>query len=314
MKTDSFSLTASDGVAITVHRWLPDGKPVGVLQISHGMAEFAMRYDRFADEAVKAGMAVFAADHRGHGETAGTLDRLGYLADRDGFERVMEDQHELTVHIQGQYPGLPSVLFGHSFGSFVAQMYIERYGKLLDGCVLSGTRGPDPLTVSGGRLMAGLICLLRGKKRPSPFLTALSFGSYNARIPDAKSPNSWLSRDEGEVERYDASPWTGFVCTSGFYRDLMHGLSVIHKPASIRAIPKDLPVLIMSGTDDPVGAYGKTVARLADLYRSAGMERVSLKLYKGGRHEMLNEINRADVAADVLAWIGSMGNTSGLRR
>lgn len=314
MKTDSFSLTASDGVALAVHRWLPDGKPAGVLQISHGMAEYARRYDRLAEEAVKAGMAVFAADHRGHGETAGTLDRLGYLANRDGFERVMEDQHELTVHVQGLFPGLPVVLFGHSFGSFVSQMYIERYGELLAGCVLSGTRGPDPLTVAGGRLMAGLVCLLRGKKLPSPFLTALSFGSYNARIPDAKSPNSWLSRDEGEVERYDASPWTGFTCTSGFYKDLMHGLSRIHRSASIRGIPRDLPILIMSGTDDPVGAYGKTVARLAEIYRSAGMERVSLKLYEGGRHEMLNETNGAEVAADVLAWIASMGKPADLRR
>lgn len=306
MIKDSFTLTASDGFSIVVHRWLPDGKPNGVLQISHGMAEFAMRYDHFAEAAVKAGMAVFAQDHRGHGETAGTLDRLGYLADRGGFERVAQDLREVTLHVQGLFPGLPIFLFGHSFGSFVSQMYIERFGDLLSGCVLSGTRGPDPLTVAGGRLMAGLVCLFRGKKRPSPFLTALSFGTYNARIPGAKSPNSWLSRDEGEVERYDASPWTGFTCTSGFYRDLMHGLSLIHRTASIRAIPRALPVLIMSGSDDPVGGYGKTVSRLAELYRAAGMGRVHLKLYEGGRHEMLNETNKAEVVADVLAWIASV--------
>lgn len=303
MVKESFFLTASDGVGIAVHRWVPDGKPVALLQISHGMAEFAMRYDHLAEAAVKTGMAVFAADHRGHGETAKNLDRLGYLADKNGFVRVLEDQRELSLSIQDQYPGVPLFLFGHSFGSFIAQLYIERYGALLSGCILSGTRGPDPLTVAGGGLMAGLVCLFRGKKRPSVFLTGLSFGSYNARIPGAKSPNSWLSRDEVEVDRYDTSPWSGFTCTAGFYRDLMHGLSLIHRKRAIRSIPPDLPILIMSGSDDPVGAYGKTVSKLAEIYRNAGLRHVSLKLYEGGRHEMLNETNRAEVISDILAWI-----------
>ena len=306
MTRDSIFLAASDGTNIVVHRWLPDGKPAGIIQISHGMAEYAMRYDRFAEAALLENYAVYAADHRGHGETAGSLEKLGYLADRKGFDRVVEDQYELTEEIKKALPKTPVVLFGHSFGSFIAQMYLEKYGSELAGCILSGTRGPDPSTVFGGKLLANVICLFGGKEKPSPFLTQLSFGAYNKRIPDAQSPNAWLSRDPGEVEKYDASPWTGFVCTAGFYRDLMSGLSRIHKPAAMDLIPKNLPIFILSGTDDPVSQYGKTVQTLAGIYKGIGIKNVKLTLYEGGRHENLNETNREEVTRDILGWVRSV--------
>ncbi len=304
MEPRSFVLDASDGVPVTVHAWDTDPSvaPRAVLQISHGMAEFALRYDGFARYAAANGYRVYAADHRGHGQTAGSLGKLGHLADSRGFTRVMEDQRELAVEVRKRHPGLPVVLFGHSFGSFVAQMLIERHGNLFSGCVLSGTRGPDPASVLSGRALAFLVSLFSGRRTPSPFLTHMSFGSYNARIPDATSPNSWLSRDAAVVEEYDASPWCGFPCTAGFYRDLTEGLSAIHKPWAIAGVPPALPVLIVSGSCDPVSSYGKTVSRLAGIYREAGMVDVSLVLYEGGRHEMLNETNRDQVMADIVAW------------
>lgn len=305
METRSFIHEASDSVPITVHAWDADPRvaPRGIIQISHGMAEFALRYDGFASYAVSNGYAVYAADHRGHGQTAGSLDRLGHLADRDGFTRVMEDQRELALELAKRHPSLPIILVGHSFGSFVAQMLIERHGNLFAGCVLSGTRGPDPALVLSGRILAFIVSLVAGNRKPSPFLTNVSFGSYNRRIPGAASPNSWLSRDSSVVEEYDASPWCGFPCTSGFYRDLMRGLSAIHKPWAIAGIPTYLRVLIVSGSLDPVGGYGKTVSRLAKLYREAGIDDVSLLVYEGGRHEMLNETNRAEVMSDIVAWM-----------
>lgn len=305
MATRSFILEASDGIPITVHVWEPGKQvlPRGVIQISHGMAEFALRYDSFALQAAVQGYLVYAADHRGHGQTAGSLNKLGHLADKDGFTRVMNDQRELAVEIGKRHPEFPRILFGHSFGSFIAQMLIERHGNLFTGCILSGTRGPDPVLVFSGRLLARIVSLLTGKRTPSRFLTRASFGSYNARIPDAKSPNSWLSRDTAVVEDYDVSPWCGFPCTPGFYRDLMDGLSVIHKPWAIAGIPASLHVLILSGSCDPVGSYGKTVTRLAELYRNAGVLDVSLVIYEGGRHEMLNETNRGEVSGAILAWV-----------
>jgi alpha-beta hydrolase superfamily lysophospholipase len=306
MTKDTFFLSASDGVKITVHRWIPDGRPAGIIQISHGMAEYAMRYDRFAEAAVAENFAVYAADHRGHGETAGSLAKLGYLADRNGFERVVEDQRELTAEIRKNNPSISVILFAHSFGSFIAQMYIEKYGDGLAGCILSGTRGPDPATVLGGRIMAFLVCLFSGKKKPSPLLTRLSFGACNKRISNPASVNSWISRDESEVEKYDASPWTGFICTAGFYLDLMRGLSLIHRPAAMDLIPKGLPIFILSGTDDPISQYGKTVQALAGIYKGIGIKNVQLTLYEGGRHESLNETNRDEVTRDILSWIHSV--------
>ncbi|ULQ60031.1 alpha/beta hydrolase [Brucepastera parasyntrophica] len=306
MSADLFYLTASDGEKIAIHSWEAVKNPRAVIQISHGMAEFAMRYETFAFEANKSGFIVFAADHRGHGETAGSLEKLGYLADKDGFERVMEDQHELTLEINRRYQGLPVILFGHSFGSFISQMYIEHYGTLLKGCILSGTRGPAPVEVFFGSIVSGIISFFGGKKKPSKLLDSIIFGNNNKKIDDPKSKSSWISRDDEEVEKYDASPWSGFIVTAGFFKDLMHGLSRIHRKKAIRNIPSDLPVFIFSGTDDPVGAYGKTVANLAEEYEKNNITNVKLTLYPGGRHEMLNEINREEVIRDILEWINEV--------
>ncbi len=303
MTKDTFYLNATDGVRIAVHTWLPDATPAAVIQISHGMAEYAMRYDRFAQEAVKSGYAVFAADHRGHGETAGSLDKLGYLADTDGFERVVEDQYEITLDIKKKFPQTPVILFGHSFGSFIAQRYIQKHGEDVSACILTGTTGPNPALVGGGRLAANLVALFDGRKKPSPFLTKLSFGSYNKNFPDAKSPNSWLSRDIAEVDAYDASPWSGFTCTAGFYQDLMAGLSLIHTPGALSGLPLNLPVLLASGSEDPVSGSGRTVKLLADMYRNIGIKNVKMVLYPGARHEILNETNRDEVTKDLLDWI-----------
>lgn len=305
MTAASFSLSASDGVPVVVHVWQPETVPSGVILVSHGMAEYAMRYERFAAAATARGYAVYAPDHRGHGETARSLSNLGYLADGDGFTRVMEDLRELALEIGRRHPGLPIVLFGHSFGSFVAQLFIETHGGLLKGCALSGTKGPDPVVTAAGFIVSSVMAALFGRKKTSPFLTSLSFGSNNNRIQNPESPSSWLSRDTSEVEKYDASPWAGFMCTTGFYRDLTLGLLKIHRKRMIAAIPRELPVFFVCGSDDPVGKYAKTVRRLASLYSEAGVQDVALKVYDGARHELLNEINREEVTADLLDWISS---------
>lgn len=305
MTASSFSLTASDDTPVVVHVWLPGTAPSGVLLISHGMAEYAMRYDRFAEAATARGYAVYANDHRGHGETARSLSNLGYLADGDGFARVMEDVHEVALEIGLRHPGLPVILLGHSFGSFIAQLFIETYGNLLKGCVLSGTKGPDPLVTVSGFCMASAVAACIGRRKPSPFLMQLSFGTNNSRVKNPESPSSWLSRDVAEVEKYDASPWAGFICAAGLYQDLTRGLMKIHRPKMITSIPRELPVFFVCGSEDPVGGYAKSVRRLAELYSEAGIKDVALKVYDGARHELLNEINRDEVTADLLDWMSS---------
>ena len=294
--------TMSDGFPVAMYEWTPEQKPKAVLHIVHGMAEHAQRYDRFAQEACTRGFAVCAADHRGHGKTAQDTASLGYLSDGDGFGRVVEDQAEINAEIRERFPSLPIIIIGHSFGSFVTQGYIERHGSSVTAAVLIGSAGPNP-SIGFASLLAALNCVLKGRKAPAKLMTTLIFGSYNHGIRDAKTASDWLSRDAAEVQKYCDDERCGFVCTAGFYRDFMRGLQRIHKQEAIRSIPVGLPILITSGSEDPVSNKAKSIAALYQLYQAAGIADVTLKIYDGARHEILNETNRAEVTADILRWI-----------
>jgi alpha-beta hydrolase superfamily lysophospholipase len=246
---------------------------------------------------------VYAHDLRGHGETAKDEKDRGYLADNEGFQRVVLDLRECIAVLKSDFPGKKIILFGHSFGSFISQSFIEQFGSEIDACILSGTSGPMGVLVELGRILSSIIILCKGKRYRSKFLHALAFGSYNKRIQKPATGVDWISRDPAEVKKYHDDPDCGFPVTTSFFYDMFTGLCRIHKKAALASIPKTLPLLIMSGTEDPVGAYGKTVSALAGIYRTIGIQDVSLKLYPGGRHEMLSEVNKEEVICDVLAWI-----------
>ena len=303
MKSDKIILTMSDGAEIVLHRWIPDGEVRGVVQICHGMVEYARRYGHFAEALVAEGFAVYAHDLRGHGETSKDEKDRGFLADSEGFQRVVLDLRECITRLKSDFPGAPVVLFGHSFGSFVSQSFIEQFGDEIDACILSGTSGPMGALAEIGRILAGLFVLCKGKRHLSKFLYSLAFGSYNKRIQEPATPVDWVSSDPAEVKKYHEDPDCGFPVTASFFHDMLTGLCRIHKKAALASIPKTLPILLMSGDEDPVGAYGKTVSALDGIYRTLGIQDVTLKLYPGGRHEMLSEVNKEEVISDVLAWI-----------
>lgn len=294
--------TMSDGASVAVYTWLPEQTPKAVLHIVHGMAEHALRYDDFAQAACKRGFAVVASDHRGHGKTGAKSGLMGYLADGDGFGRVVDDQKEINAEIQKQYPALPIVIIGHSFGSFVTQEYIERYGATVKAAVLIGSAGPNP-SVSLASLLANCNCACKGRKTPATFMNALVFGSYNRRIKNPHTAFDWLSRDEKEVKKYNDDEYCGFVCTTGFFQDFMRGLKRLHTQEALKGIPVSLPVLIASGSEDPVSDGGKTLKKLSRIYQDIGIRDVTLKLYENARHEILNESNKEEVKDDILKWI-----------
>ena len=313
MEYGTEQLTMSDGNVNVIHHWIPEGDASslkGVVILSHGMAEHAKRYERFGSVLAEKGFALYGEDHRGHGETAklaksaGKGD-FGYLADKNGFFRVVDDIHEEVLMLKNRYPGKKIFLFGHSFGSFISQCFIEKYASDINGCVLCGTAGPRGALVSVAKCVGSIVSAFTGKQKPSKFMDSLAFGSYNARIPSPRTPFDWLSRDEAQVDRYIADDWCGFVCTTGFFCDMFAGLTYVHNKANMAAIPSGLPVLFIDGTGDPVGDYSKTVSALADIYRTNGMDDVSVKLYEDARHELLNETNHEEVEKDVLSWIES---------
>ncbi|MFZ1037315.1 MAG: lysophospholipase [Smithella sp.] len=305
MKSDTFTFKTSDGIQIFTYRWMPDDASAvkGVVQIAHGMAEHAARYERFADALTKAGYAVYANDHRGHGKTAGSQDNLGYFADENGWEKVVKDMHTLTGIIKKENPNKPFFLFGHSMGSFLSRHYSMLYASELTGLILSGTGGDPGAIGKIGLFVAKMDAMFHGRKAKSEIMTKLSFGAFNNAFKPNRTDFDWLSRDNAEVDKYINDPLCGTVFTAGFFCDMLGGLNFINNKDNIGKIPKNLPIYLFSGAKDPVGGNTKGVNQVYNSLKNAGIGDLTLKFYENGRHESLNEINRDEVFRDVIAWL-----------
>ena len=304
MQTDTFTFRTDDGLEIFTYRWLPAAEtPIkAVVQIAHGMAEHAGRYARFAAALCGAGYAVYANDHRGHGRTAGDPANVGYFADADGWFKVAADLRQLTGIVRERHPGMPVFLLGHSMGSFLVRTYIIKDAAGIAGAVLSGTGGDPGLLGKVGLVVARTIGALKGRRSPSPLLNTMSFGGFNKKFAPARTDFDWLSRDAVEVDKYVADPYCGAIFSAGFFVELLQGLAFVNNAVNIARVPKNLPVYLFSGAKDPVGDDTRGVAQVADAYRRAGLADVTVRFYEEGRHEMLNEINREEVFADITAW------------
>ncbi|MBR1497791.1 MAG: lysophospholipase [Oscillospiraceae bacterium] len=299
-------MLSSDGrTQLRVRYCLPEGTPRGVVQIAHGIAEHVERYDGFSAFLASHGYVVTANDHLGHGKSVQDPKDLGFFAEKGGWELVVDDMRRLYTRTSGDYPGLPYFLFGHSMGSFLARTYLIRCGHGLRGVILSGTGQQPPAAVTAGLLLGKREIARRGGHYRSEKLNNMAFGSYTRGIVPLRTVSDWLSRDPAEVDRFVADPLCGFVPTAELFYAMMHGIAFNQNKKNLARMEKSLPVHFMSGAADPVGAYGKGVIRAYRSFLDAGMLDVSLKLYAGGRHEMLNEINRDEVCQDVLSWLES---------
>ena len=281
--------------------WSEEVKPRAIIQLSHGMCEYIQRYDAWARRFVEAGYVFCGNDHLGHGNSAPKAGDLGYMAKRGGADLLVEDVHRMTLLAKEKFEGLPLVLYGHSMGSFVARVYLSRYGEELAGALISGTAGPGQPT-GLGKKMAHAVGTVRGQRYRSRFLTAMAFGSYNKRFKEEKSLFSWLTRDEKVRAAYADDPFCTFVFTTAGYDTLFSLLGAVSEKKWAYGVPKRLPVLLFSGDMDPVGAYGKGVQKVYERLVAADCN-VRLKLYEGGRHEMHNETNKDEVFADLLAYL-----------
>lgn len=304
MRTQSFHFRASDGKEIFTHQWLPEtDTPIkAILQISHGMAEHAGRYEPFAKALTARQFAVYANDHRGHRHSAILPEEQGYFADKEGWQLVVGDLKSLTDIIREKHPGLPVFLLGHSMGSLLSRSYVFSHGQYLQGLILSATAGDPGLLGRLGIVVARIEVLLRGKKAKSPLLDKLSFGKFNDAFKPNRTPFDWLSREECEVDKYIADPHCGLIFTTGFFRDLLRGIKSINAPSNISKVPKNLPIYLISGSKDPVGGDTKGVQQVIQQYDKAGITDLSHRFYEEGRHEILNEINKEEVYEDIIGW------------
>lgn len=304
MTVDHTFFTASDGLEIAKYVWLPkDQAPIAIVQIVHGMAEYAARYDHFASFLAERGIVVYAEDHRGHGYTAERNGMHGDFGPEPGWQTVVNDVRTLTEIAAAEFPGIPVFLLGHSMGSFLTRTYISQFGDKISGAILSGTAGNPGITGVAGRWLAKRGVKKHGSDTPSPQLDKLSFGAYNKGIKAPRTKFDWLSIDEANVDKYIADPWCGFVCTNGFYVELLTGLQGIFKKENIQSVPAALPLLFVCGQGDPVGNFGKGVRQSSELYKNAGVEDVELKIFPGARHEILNETNKEEIYDTIHKWI-----------
>ena len=242
-------------------------------------------------------------DHLGHGKSIEKPEQKGFFAAENGWDYVVRDEEILRKAMKKTYPGVPFILFGHSMGSFMARTHLIRYPGAFDAAIISGTGNQGAALVNGGHFMGSLVTAFKGAHHYSNFLNNLAFGSYNKNYANARTEFDWLTRNEEAVDKYMADPLCGFVPTCSLFRDMMTGVKFITNVKNLEAMDKDMPVYFMSGDMDPVGECGKGVQRAYDNFKKVGMKDVTMKLYKDGRHEMLNEINNKEVYGDILAWI-----------
>lgn len=300
-----FKLKSFDATEIACYVWDEVKNPVAVVQIAHGMGEHCPRYDHFATFLNSNGYIVIADDHRGHGKTCG-YDKRG-IVDGDSFNDTISDMIKLTEYAKDKY-NLPIILLGHSYGSFLSQGYIQRNAQNIKGVVLSGSAYMDLPLTKMGKIIAAVQTYLFGADKPAKLIGKMSFGAYDKPFKDEKQKFAWLTRDAEVSKKYLADPFCGgrFNMSLGFQLSFFKGLGKLYTKEGLNAIPKDFPVMIVSGDKDPVGGNGKFVTMLFEKYTEIGLKNIKFKLYPDARHEILNEINKDEVYADVLGFFNGI--------
>ena len=298
-----FTLPSSaPGRMLHAFRCVPEGEVRAIVQLSHGMVEFIDRYKPLAEYLAARGILVTGNDHLGHGGSIRTRADYGYFAEPDGNRTVLDDLHAMTILTKQLYPGVPYFLLGHSMGSFYARQYLCEWGSELDGAIILGTGFQPKALVAFARTVCRVLAVFFGWQHRSRLVAELSFLGYNKGL-EGRTTHDWLNRDAAEVDKYLADERCTFTFTLNAYYSMFSGILRLHDPAFLARMPKDLPLLFLAGTADPVGDRGKGVLRAIQSLKAAGVQNIRCKLYPGARHELLVETNRQEVFADIAAWL-----------
>ena len=290
------------GRTLHAFRCIPEGEVRAIVQLSHGMVEFIDRYKPLAEDLAGRGILVTGHDHLGHGGSIRTKDDYGYFAQPDGNRAVLDDLHAMTTLTKQLYPGVPYFLLGHSMGSFYARQYLCEYGAELDGAILMGTGYQPKALVTLARTVCRVLAVFFGWHHRSRLVRDLSFLGYNKGL-EGRTPHDWLNRDPAEVDKYRADERCMFTFTLNAYYSMFTGILRLYDPDFLNRMPKDLPLLFLAGDADPVGEQSKGVQRAIDSLKAVGVQNITQKFYPGARHELLVELNRQEVFADIGSWL-----------
>lgn len=301
---DEFYFPSKDGnTEIHTIEWKPEGEVRAVLQICHGMVEYIRRYDEFAQFLCGEGYYVVGNDHLGHGKSIQAKSEYGFFNEKYGNACVLGDMHTLRQRTEKKYPGVPYFMLGHSMGSSLLRQYVQMYGNGLSGAVLMGTVADHKkAALLFGKRLCRVMAAFRGWHYRSKMVDNLVLGAYNKKFKPARTRADWITSDNENLDMYVADPLCSFMFTVNAYYNVFSGMIGIQRKESVYMIPKGLPVLFVSGADDPVGEFGKGVRKIYEKYRAAGIRDVTLRLYTGDRHEILNETDRDQVYKDLLGW------------
>lgn len=300
-------LASKDGESFCYYNWPANPKVPfkGVVQIAHGLGEHAGRYDDMAHLLQDEGYEVYANDHRAHGKTAEIKRLFGYYKGREYFEDCVDDMYILSELMKAEHPKAKFILFGHSMGSLLSRKYVTKYGEEVDALILSGTASFIKGLGNIGLVTATAVTTVRGRARPNGLLKSFFFGEFNKKFKPNRTKLDWISSDEKQVDLFAKDPYRIEDFSLGVFLDVIKNSKKLNKPEAFAATPKDLPILIFSGDKDPVGEMGKGVSRVAKQYEKRGISDLTFNLYKGGRHEMLNETNGEAVKQEIIVWLNA---------
>lgn len=294
---------SSNGTSpITYYVYKPANPPKAILQISHGMCEYIERYEDFANFMAGHDILVCGNDHLGHRRSVSSKEDLGYFAPKDGWTYLPKDLSLLTRRMKEQYPGVPYFLFGHSMGSFIARTYLVQFGDLIDGAIICGTAGANPV-LGAGKALIGAIKAIKGERFRSPFINKIMFGSYNNKYENPRTSEDWLTRDTAIVDEYREDEYCTFIFTTSAFKDLTLLLEYVNSESWFSNVSKVMPLYLISGDMDPVGNWGVGIREIEDKLKAQGLKDFTCKLYPEYRHEILNEVGKEDVYEDILQWI-----------
>ncbi len=295
------SVNSTDNIHTLMGKiYIPEGEVKGLIHVVHGMTEYIDRYDNLMSCMAEAGHVAFGYDHLGHGKTAKDDTELGFIAHNDGWKYLVNDVGTFSDTVRKMYPGVPTILFGHSMGSFITRLAVNVFPDYYKKLIICGTSGKNPLA-GAGLILTDIVKLIRGEKHVSKLVNSMAFGSYNKRF-DGYSKYDWLSKERNNIAKYADDKYCNFSFTVSAMHDLITLIKVCNQKKWFAEIDKDMPILLISGSDDPVGNYGKGVTEVFDRLKGIGAN-ATIKLYDDCRHEILNDTCREEVISDILRFV-----------
>ena len=304
MNKREFYYPSSDGkTRIHAVEWIPEEEPKAILQIAHGVTEYILRYEEFAEFLTSKGIIVVGNDHIGHGTSIAEKAKPMYFGPEGSFKYAVDDINTLYKITEEKYKNIPYIILGFSLGSFIVRRFLIDYPDTVDGAILVGTGQIAPIKIKIAKFIAKSEAKKHGEDNPTPMIKSLSFDNYNKLFKPNRTDYDWLCLSKTSLDKYIKDEKRGKELSAGLFREMLSGMEYTGNLENIKKMNKDIPIIFLSGEMDPVGEKGKSVKKAYDYFKKAGIKDVSMKLYKDLRHDILHEDNAEQIYQDILEFI-----------